>query len=339
MARPPAVIARLGLALVLLVSPASLQARYDAARDVVEHSHDANAIAAARAEIAATERSDHRPFGVRAPTIALPSTWLRARAPSACDAQLSIRLRRVGHAFDGTAAFWIHDLADGRIAAWNAETRLPAASTVKLAALAAALHSDRRDLRYDEQQLAAWSSNLAANRIVELLGYARIDAALRALGMRHSTYPGPYRAGTGLGGASTRVTTAHDLGRALFALQRAAAGRSSFLTAAQGRRALDLLRGSIPAGDNQGLLRPWLHGVAVAEKNGWISDARLTAAIIYRGRGPLIVVVAAYRPELRRFEARALGEAVLRALAPRLRTPSLSCRACLNRTARSPAST
>ena len=298
----------------LALAGSSLQARYDAARNVVERSHDAHAIAAARAEIAAVERADHRPFGARAPRVVLPATWLLAHPPSVRNEQVSARLARIGRAFDGTAALWIHDLATGRTAAWNAETLLPAASTVKLAALAAALRSGRRDLRYDEQQLAAWSSNLAANRIVETLGYARVTRALRALGMLHSTYPGPYRAGTGLGAVHTRVTTAHDLGRALFALQRAAAGHSSFLTRVQGRRALELLRGSLPAGDNRGLLRPWLHGLAVAEKNGRLSDVRLTAAIVYRAEGPLIVVVAVYRPCLPRSEARALGREVAHTL-------------------------
>jgi hypothetical protein len=75
-----------------------------------------------------------------------------------------------------------------------------------------------------------------------------------------------------------------------------------------------LLRGSVPAGDNEGLLRPWLHGVAIAEKNGWLSDTRITAAIVYRDAGPLIVVVEAYRPGLPRYEARSLGRDVLRAV-------------------------
>src|SRR5207247_1064000 len=154
----------LGLALVLAASPAALQARYDAARITVEHSHDAHTVTQARAEVAATERADHRPFGVSAPQVALPATWLLAQAPAGRDAGLAARLARRGRSFDGTAAFWVHDLATGSTAGWNAEAQLPAASTVKLAALAAALHSRRRDLRYDEKQIAAWSSNLAANR-------------------------------------------------------------------------------------------------------------------------------------------------------------------------------
>jgi hypothetical protein len=52
----------------------------------------------------------------------------------------------------------------------------------------------------------------------------------------------------------------------------------------------------------------------VAEKNGWLSDTRLTAAIVYGSRGPVIVVVAAYRPGLKAPEARRLGRDTLRAV-------------------------
>jgi hypothetical protein len=303
------------LSAVLAVAlAASLQGRYDAARNVVESSRDAHALAAARAEISAVERADGAPRGRHARVPAFPPSWTQAHAAGRRDGLLSARLAAIGSRFGGTSAIWVHDLRTGRVAAWNADALVPAASSVKLAALAAALHSRRADLRYDAEQLAEWSSNLAANRIVELLGYARISRAMRALGMWHSTYPGPYRVGTGIGTVHTRVTTAHDLGRALFALHTAARVRGSFLTRGQARLALDLLRRSLPYGDNQGLLRPWLHGVAVAEKNGWTSDTRITAAVVYRAEGPLIVVVASYRPALKRYAARALGRDVLRAL-------------------------
>ena len=67
-------------------------------------------------------------------------------------------------------------------------------------------------------------------------------------------------------------------------------------------------------GDNVGLLRPWIGNTLVAEKNGWLSDALTTAAIVYRRGAPVIVVVEAYRPALSRTAARALGRDVLRAL-------------------------
>lgn len=304
----------LTLALALVLGT-SLQARYDIAREVVESSRDARAVAAAKRDIAAVEHADGAPQDrtYRAPP--LPTAWARAHPEGRRDVLLSARLRAIASHFDGTTAVWVHDLSNGRVAAWNAEATIPAASTVKLAAFAAALRERRRDLRYDVVQVAAWSSNLAANRIAELLGYTRVYSAMRALGMSHSTYPGPYRAGTAIVAAHSRVTTAHDLGRALFALQRAALGRSTFLPRSQGRRALALLRASIPYGANTGLLRPWLGHTPVAQKNGWLGDVRITAAIVYRKRGPVIVVVALHRDELDPSVARDLGRQVWRAVA------------------------
>ena len=53
------------------------------------------------------------------------------------------------------------------------------------------------------------------------------------------------------------------------------------------------------------------------EKNGWLSDTRITAAILYRSGRATIVVVEAYRPGLRGIEARALGRQVLGAISAR----------------------
>lgn len=316
----------LALAAVLAASPASLQARYDAARHVVEFSRDARAVAAARTEIGWLERHDLRPRGVRYRMPAVPPTWLRAHPPGLRDRRLSARLAVVGNRFHGWAAFWVHDLRTGRTASWNSDARFPAASTVKLGVLAAALRAyrprpGRSHVAYDLRQLTAWSSNLAANRLSGLLGPGRVQTGLRALGMSSSTYTGPYRIGTARAldapkpppQVSSRVTTAHDLGRALYSFH-AFARRPGFLTRHEARYGLRLLRGSLPAANNEGLLRPWLRRTAVAEKNGWTPDARLTAAVVYRARGPLIVVVAAYRPNLPFTEARVLGRDVLRVL-------------------------
>ena len=155
----------------------------------------------------------------------------RAAPPVVRDAALDQRLGEVAARFRGTAGVWVHDLRTGRVAGVNEELRFPAASTVKLAVLAAALRDDRRPERsplfYDAEQIGAWSSNLGANRIVARLGLTAVGEGLRRLGMTSSSYPGLYRAGTATGppGAHTRVTTARDLGRALFRLHAAALGR------------------------------------------------------------------------------------------------------------------
>ncbi len=75
--------------------------------------------------------------------------------------------------------------------------------------------------------------------------------------------------------------------------------------------ALELLLASWKGGDNAGLVQPFLPGVPVAQKNGWLSDARLTASIVYARSGPKIVVVLAYRPKLPYREAQSLGKKAL----------------------------
>jgi hypothetical protein len=139
--------------------------------------------------------------------------------------------------------------------------------------------------------------------------------------MTSSTYPGPYRATTAHRppGPHTRLTTARDLGRALYRIQAAAHGDARALgQLGLSRRtavlALRVLASIQPVADNAGLLRPWLREGMLAEKQGWLSDTRITAAIVYRRSGPTIVVVEAYRPGLTRAQALRLGRAVVQAL-------------------------
>jgi hypothetical protein len=136
--------------------------------------------------------------------------------------------------------------------------------------------------------------------------------------MTASTYPGAYRATTAWQppGPHSRITTARDLGRALYRLHAGAHGRAGVLrqlglTRRQAVVALRVLASAQPLRDNEGLLRPWLHGATVAEKNGWISDTRLTAAIVYRGGRATIVVVEAFQPGITYAEGKRLGRAVL----------------------------
>jgi beta-lactamase class A len=249
----------------------------------------------------------------------LPSGTAVARLPRH-DAALAARLARAAASFRGHAGVWVHDLRTGRAAGVNEDALVPAASTVKLAPLLAGLRAGDA-YAYDVRQLGAWSSNLAANRIAARLGLAAIARALRDLGMTRSTYPGLYRAGTARGpGGHVRVTTPRDLGRALLRLHAAALGhrwalRETRLTRRLAAAALATLRGSRPVGENRGLLRPALPpGTPLAEKNGWISDARLTAAIVYARRGPAIVVVAAFgEAGVSEAEGIALGRRVLAA--------------------------
>jgi beta-lactamase class A len=321
------------------VDPAVVQARYDAARDREEAllrsvPRDRRELARLRGTILAAERFDHRPSGWRGgrdvPRTALPRGSMRAQAPGRTDLALERRLASLGEWYRGWAAFWVHDLATGRTAGWNSDARFPAASTVKLGVLVATLRAidaapARSRLWYDLRQLTGWSSNLAANRLLAQLGGSRVTEALGGLGMIASTYPGPYRVGTARLDApkppplgTWRYTTARDLGRALYALQAAAAGnryqqRQTGLSRGRAHLALQLLLAGWSRGDSAGLVKPFVRGAPVAQKNGWISDARLTAAIVYAKSGPKIVVVLAFRPGLPYQEARSLGAAAVKA--------------------------
>jgi beta-lactamase class A len=311
--------------------PAVLQARYDAGRDAEERAFARGDLAAAtraHRDVAWAEGYDTRPAGWRGgrdvPRFSAPRI---ARAERGSDVQVATGLARLGRSYGGWAAFWYHDLRTGSWAGWNAGAKFPAASTVKLGVIAAALRRwpqpERSPVWYDLRQLAGWSSNLAANRIVRKLGGERVvQAALRRLGAYASTYPGPYRAGTAAVADAPkppphghwRVTTAHDLGRMLYALQAAAAGnryvqRQTGLSRRAAELGLALLVDAHPTGAHAGLVRPYVRGT-VARKEGWLSDMRGTAAIVY-GASPRIVVVLTYRPRLTLAESRTLARRAL----------------------------
>jgi beta-lactamase class A len=263
----------------------------------------------------------------------LPRSGRRARAEQQRDHARSTRLAAIGRSFRGHAGIWVHDLVTGSTASWNADARFPAASTVKLGVLAETLRrfDPRRadaGVAYDLGTLTRWSSNLAANRLVAKIGGPEAaQRALARLGARSSTYPGTFRVGTSVDAdaprppppVSSRVTTAHDLGRVLYTLHAAALGNRRALARCgfdrdRARYALGLLLRSEPVGNNLGLLRPALGPVSIAEKNGWTSEVRHTAAIVYAPRGPVIVVVLTYRPGISRAEAIALGRRVVSTL-------------------------
>jgi beta-lactamase class A len=263
-----------------------------------------------------------RPFTVK---LELPAHGAIARAERSYDAALAKKLGALGRSYRGWAAFFVHDLRSGATAGWNSDARFPAASTVKLGVLAATLrrygpYPERSPAWHDLRLLIRFSDDAAANRLVARVGGLEpVRDALLRLGMRSSTYPGPYRVESGAGDAPKppptrhwRVTTAHDLSRALYTFQAAALGNRwvqhrSGLSRHEAQVGLALLLSIDTRGENAGLLRGALPGVRLAEKSGWISGMRGTAAIAYFRRGPKIVVVLVYRPEVTLREARALG--------------------------------
>ena len=119
-------------------------------------------------------------------------------APGArADVRLGAKLARAAAGFSGISAVYTLDLQAGVAGSWNADARFPAASTVKLGVLAAALarfgpRPERHSSFADLQALAGWSSNLAANRLLAKIGgsasrgAARAEDELRRLGARRA---------------------------------------------------------------------------------------------------------------------------------------------------------
>ena len=166
-----------------------------------------------------------------------------------------------------------------------------------------------------------------ANRLATRLGSSAVGEGLRRLGMTSSTYPGALSSGHGNRRRRTKATasrsSARDDGtrsrpRALpppGSVRRQPHGPTpDGADAASGAARLVLLLDPERGGGNLGLLRPWLGSAHVVEKNGWLADTRITAAIVYGPAGATIVVVEAYRPGLSRNEATALGRRALEAI-------------------------
>jgi Beta-lactamase enzyme family len=261
-----------------------------------------------------------------------------ARREHGRDSVLAGSFAALGTGFPGYAAVWAHDLATGRTAGWNSDASFPAASTVKLGVLVAALRRygprpERSSAWPLIRDLALWSSNDASNRLLVLLGGserggARIaEQTMHRMGATSSTFTGNYRLGTSrgtrpLGDAprplpfpTFRRTTAHDLGRMLHELHAAALGnglalRRTGLSVHEARVGLGLLLSSTSTGQNLGLFRPWVGGLPLAQKQGWTTKIRHTAAITYGPAGPRIVVVLTYDPNLDPAAAATLGRRV-----------------------------
>jgi Beta-lactamase enzyme family len=274
----------------------------------------------------------------------LPPAAAHGRRERWRDGVLTRRLGRIGRSFGGWAGLWTHDLTTGRTAGWNADAVFPAASTVKLAVLVAALRRfgprpERSPAWTDIRDLATWSSNVASNRLLLRLGGSEAGGSriaqgvLWRLGARSSTFTGFYRLGTARAAAqvatdrprplpfvASRRTTAHDLGRILLELHLAALGDRRALARTQlsrheARVGLGLLLSSDRTGSNRGLFASaFAPGLSAAQKQGWTASVRHTAAIVYGPGGPRIAVLLTYQPAIRAQAAAALGRRFLQAL-------------------------
>jgi beta-lactamase family protein len=263
-----------------------------------------------------------------------------ARRERRRDAGLAASFASLGSRFPGYAAVWVQDVATGRAAGWNSDAPFPAASTVKLGVLVAALHRygprpERSSAWPLIRDLAVWSSNDASNKLLVLLGGSEAEGsriaqeAMHRMGATSSTFTGNYRLGTSRGTRplrdaprplpilTFRRTTAHDLGRILYELHAASLGnglalRRTRLSLHEARVGLGLLLSSTSSGQYVGLVRPSVGpALPLAQKQGWTTKIRHTAAITYGPAGPRIFVILTYSPSLNPGTSAALGSSVV----------------------------
>lgn len=246
----------------------------------------------------------------------LPASAQKATPGSQADGALSGRIARTLQGGPTYRAAWIQDLGSGRVASLNGSAPFPAASLVKLGLAAEVISRqggapERSDYAYDLRAIGAWSSNLAANRLMRNFGASAAQSGLRRLGARISTYPGEYiigtelqpalpgsRGGSGPPSSSSRVTSAEDMARMLYAIHASAvsadARSETGLTTHQARLLVGYLLSSQQRLDNASLFPNATAAVPAAQKNGWLNDARHGAAILYGADGPVITVLLTY---------------------------------------------
>jgi hypothetical protein len=268
--------------------------------------------------------------GRRASTVVGPVYGLpRSAAPRAPplvgyeDARLARTIRALARAFPGTCAVFVQDLRDGAGAAWNAQARLPAASTLKVAIAVEVLR-----VLPSKPALGTWSERLlrrmlvysdsrAANELLVWLGgstsggSARVNASMRTLGLLNTDMYGGYELPRSPAVHSRRpiplrvesqpsfvgkYTTAWDYGRLMRYLHLATEGKGVLarrlrgsLTPAEARYLLFLLAHTAEPNRLDRFLRGG--GVAVLQKAGWIEQARHDGGLVYGAGGAFVAVV------------------------------------------------
>lgn len=204
-------------------------------------------------------------------------------------------------------------------ALWERAAREPrvAASTIKLAVLVALFRAiDAGRLRLDETRavaaadkvggsgvlralhdglaltladlaylMIAISDNTASNLLIDAVGLARVNAAIRDLGLRGTALGRRFRGRAARAGEPENITTAADLARLLRAIL---AGRAAGADASA--RMLALLH---EQQHRDRLARSLPPAVTYAGKGGTLPGLALDAGILFAPRGPLIVVALA----------------------------------------------
>jgi beta-lactamase class A len=229
------------------------------------------------------------------------------------DPALSRTVRALARRFPGTCAILVRDLRTGRGASWNARAPFPAASTLKVAIAVELLRSLRfvpaPGTRADVllRRMLIYSDSEAANSLLVQIGgstsggSARVNAAMRALGLTNTDMYGGYIVETDQARPSFigKRTTAWDLARLDRQLHLAASAKGLLI----GR-----FRGEFTPTDARyllyvlahvrepGRLTRFLSGAAVLHKAGWIGVARHDSGLVYWPGGVFVATVMTWNP-------------------------------------------
>jgi hypothetical protein len=275
--------------------------------------------------VSAVDELGRRASTVVGPVYGLPRTAAPRAPPQAGyeDARLAHTVRALAHAFAGTCAVFVQDLRDGTGAAWNAQARLPAASTLKVAIAVEVLRvlhgKPAPGTRPDRllRRMLVSSDSRAANELLVWLGgstsggSARVNASMRALGLTDTDMYGGYELPRSTAGRSRRpiprrvesqpsfvgkYTTAWDYGRLLRYVHLATEGKGVLtrrvrgsLLPAEARYLLFVLAHTAEPNRLDRYLRGG--GVAVLQKAGWIAHARHDGGLVYWPGGAFVAVV------------------------------------------------
>ena len=265
--------------------------------------------------VTAVTAAGRRSSSIVSNVVGLPSSSAPRAAAPRLHAGLGRSVRALTRTFSGTSAVYVEDLASGYGAAWNAQARFPAASTLKLAIAVAVLRAEPGTPSPGGrtasllQAMLVRSDNEAANRLLAQIGGSwRVEELLRTLDLRDSLMYGgyevedvrrpaarapiPIRVDSQPSFGVGKYTSAWDLARLARAVYLAAAGRGPLprlgVTAAEARHLLWLLA---QVGDGSKLGR-FLGGSAMLlHKAGWLGTARHDNGLVVWNGGVFVAAV------------------------------------------------
>jgi beta-lactamase class A len=263
--------------------------------------------------VSALDGLGRRSSTVVGPVFGLPrAAATQGGAEGRNDPALAQTVRALASRFSGTCAIYVRDLRTGRGASWNAQEPFPAASTLKVAIAVELLRSLRAVPRPGTQtdvllrRMLIYSDSKAANKLLVQIGgstsggSARVNAAMRTLGLRNTDMYGGYIVETEQAQPSFvgKRTTALDLARLDRQLHLAALAKGLLIARFRGEftptdaRYLLYVLAHVR---EPGRLTRFLTGASVLHKAGWLGVARHDSGLVYWSGGVFVATVMTWR--------------------------------------------